>query len=445
MAARRNRGMVSGLVRSMVSGVVSGVVGGDGSTEDNFGSQPVNELVAVGDSITFGVDASSAPEQWLDQLGAHFGITPDNNAVSGTVLQNSTPVLSGNLRDNYTTRLLGAAQADWAVIAYGFNDARYTGAPSTFNKFEYRSDYFQAMTDLIANGYNPEQILIVSPYYITDTGLVTGSAGFTGQTRSEFELFVQAAKEVAEYYGCWYIDMYQYMLANGGASLISGDDIHPNDTGHDVITDGAKSALLLLGNKGIIARDLFDGPLDTNLTSHTPEIGLGWEIQPGYTASAGPRLDGAGGLYIRDNQSVYRLPVLPEDDGYEVEIELYKHSTISTDSIGVAGRMYSSSNTLYWARWNESAGAYQLYKTVSGSSSQLGSNYSASFGVGETHTITLRMDGSTIDMFVDDVSRVSVTDTAIPAVRYAGIRCTASTAQTSSSGIHITNLEARKV
>lgn len=47
-----------------------------------------------------------------------------------------------------------------------------------------------------------------------------------------------AAREVATEFGLMYFDSYAYMQANGDGTLISGDNIHPNDTGHGVIAAG---------------------------------------------------------------------------------------------------------------------------------------------------------------------------------------------------------------
>lgn len=196
-------------------------------------------IVGIGDSIIAGSGASDSAHQWITIVGASLSAAVLNQGIGGTVLQNSNDSggapRANNGRDRFVADLLGASKREGCIIAYGFNDARYTAAPATFNVTNYGNDFREILDGLLIGGYEPSDIIIVAPYYITDTGLNTGSAGFTGQTRSGFEAFVDEAAACADDYGCYYVDMYDVMLNGGAASLISGDDIHPNDAGHAVI------------------------------------------------------------------------------------------------------------------------------------------------------------------------------------------------------------------
>ena len=261
--------------------VLFGAGGGGGPT--------LSSSVGFGDSITFGVDASDAAHRWLNIVSAAYGAgTPLNQAISGTVLQNS-PDSGGsprvdNGRDRFAAALLGANIRDGLFLAYGFNDARYTGRPADFNVTQYAADYREVLSGLLEGGaYNPAKIWIISPYYITDTGLATGSAGFTGQTRAGFEAFVAAAASVAQSFGTRYVDMYQYMLANGGASLISADNIHPGDAGMAVIAAGVQTATVIntKAKPGISATSQTGGigytitvPASGTVTDYTVEYAL---------------------------------------------------------------------------------------------------------------------------------------------------------------------------
>lgn len=228
--------------------------GGDGffvmvvrSEEVNIISGPdfppfVGSTVAMGDSITVGAAATAPANRWVNIVTTELGSTLVNAGIGGTVLQNSngaggTP-LNNNGRDRYESVMTGAAKRELGIVAYGFNDARYTAAPATFNVTEYINDYREIITGLLAAGYSNNRILIVGPHYITDAGLATGTAGFTGQTREGFLEYVYAARQVAYEFQVLYFDSYHHMEANGGASLISEDDIHPNNQGHAVIADG---------------------------------------------------------------------------------------------------------------------------------------------------------------------------------------------------------------
>lgn len=210
-------------------------------------------LTVFGDSFTAGVGASTDANRYANKVAAAWGATLSNQAVSGTVLQNSAD-LSGSPRANngrgrFVGVLTGANIRAAAIIAYGFNDARYVDAPSTLNVANYENDLAEVIAGLITRGYRPEDITIAAPWYITDTGLVTGSTGFAGQTRAGFEAFVTAARQVASDFGTYYYDAYAYMRDNGGAALIDTDNIHPNDSGHAAIALGLRTTRRIINQR----------------------------------------------------------------------------------------------------------------------------------------------------------------------------------------------------
>ncbi len=117
----------------------------------------------------------------------------------------------------------------------------------------------------------------------------------------------------------------------------------------------------------------------------------------------------ATGLYIYNQQ--------PVSADYDVS------STINTTNPsvigGVVGRCDPSAATYYLARWN--TGQVQLYKSIAGTLTLLGGVAQAMTN-GVDYKITLSMSGSTIRLLFDDVQKINVTDTAITAIGYAGIR-----------------------
>jgi len=496
----------------------------------------VASLVAFGDSITNGANATAGSE-WRTLVADALGATQLNKGIAGTVLQNSNDSggspRADNGRDRYVADLLGANKQEMAIIAYGFNDARYIAAAATFNVAAFVGDYREILDGLIAGGYPLDRIVLVTPYYITNTGLVTGSTGFAGQTRAGFLLYVEAVRRLAREYGVYLADAYAAMLANGGDALIGSDDIHPEDPGHLVIanailaarrlpatgdvtaptilsadsfempngfdaslqlladepvtwtkTGGADASLFTLTGSlltlpaqtyaspadadannqyevVVTATDaagrtatqaitavvlvtagfLFDSFTDadnTVITAHTPEVGGSWVVQPG-TAPPTANLITSNRLRADANSGIYQAAGTPPTADYYVEARLRRMGTGSA-RVGVAGRMSTSANTFYFAHWSSVATGWQLFKTVAGTSTQLGSTSSAAFNVGDEHTVRLTMDGSTIAMSVDGVELVSVTDTAITADGRAGVRFAENAS--ASNGIHMDQIEA---
>ncbi len=399
-------------------------------------------IVGFGDSIALGAAASAPANQWLDRVAAALGAgVPLNKAISGTVLQNSNDAggspRANNGRDRYAADLLGANQREGAFIAYGFNDARYTAAPASFNVAAYQNDLAEVISGLLAGGYARDRIVVASPYWISDTGLTTGSSGFTGQSRAGFEAHVTAAETITRGYGLWWADTYAQMRDGGGVSLISGDHIHPNDAGHAKI---AEAVLTAARGAGFVADD-FDGTAETDLAAHAPAAGGAWVVQSGYTPASPNRLDGAGRVYGPTSSGVYRCADAAPVANYAVEARFDCLTSLVGDSVGIAGRMQPAVNSLYFVRFARSSNSWGLFKTVAGSTSQLGSSWSDGFASG-SREVRLVMSGSAISVEIDGVVRIGpVTDGSIIAAGHAGIRFGGAT-QTATTGIHIDRLGA---
>lgn len=238
-----------------------------------FGQLSLTSAAGFGDSITVGQAASVAANRWLNivTLAVGGGASPLNQGISGTVLQNSNDSggfpQTNNGRDRYVTALLGGNKQDGVFISYGFNDARYIAAPATTNVTNYANDLSEVLAGLISGGYAKDKIVVLSPYWISDTGLVTGSAGFSGQSRGGFEAFVTAAQSCAASAGVRYVDVYTPMRDYGGAALIDGDNIHPTDNGHAVIANAVLSVVQSARLPGISASAGAAGVLNYSLSA----------------------------------------------------------------------------------------------------------------------------------------------------------------------------------
>lgn len=105
-------------------------------------------------------------------------------------------------------------------------------------------------------------------------------------------------------------------------------------------------------------------------------------------------------------------------------------ATVQMSSAGIVfalvGRASKTANTMYAARFN--ANALQLYKFVAGVATQLGSDVTQSVSFNTDYVLKLSMSGTTIKLFWDGVEKISVTDSAIGATGYGGIRINTSTA-----------------
>jgi lysophospholipase L1-like esterase len=209
---------------------------------DHARARGATSLATFGDSITEGMSATTPEHRWANRLAALLGVPVlRNKGIAGTVMQQS-PMADGQPRPNngrgrYERDLLGAECADLVAILYGFNDARYIGAPATFHHEHFVRDYREVLAGLLAAGFAPSDICIGSPPHIPDAGFAVGTAGFTGQKRPEFQRYVGTVKAIARETGCFYAPVNERMGAEGGDALLSEDHVHPNDAGHAKIAE----------------------------------------------------------------------------------------------------------------------------------------------------------------------------------------------------------------
>lgn len=196
-----------------------------------------------GDSIGRGFGLSPVTNAWAYSQCTTMGSTISNRSLDGTVISNQD-ALTNNLRDTFQTDLLGTNLKASAIICRGYNDAR---RPASLLS-EFASDYREIVVRcLMADAYTYQSLILAQPYYITDTGLTTGSAGFTGQTRSGFETYVDTVTTIASEWGLPLIPFYDYLKNNSTdrtayvADVNSYDSIHPTVTGHTLLATIART------------------------------------------------------------------------------------------------------------------------------------------------------------------------------------------------------------
>jgi lysophospholipase L1-like esterase len=211
-----------------------------------------------------GQQASVQANRWTTLTATALGLTELNQGVAGTLLQHSTFINSApgvaqvnNGRDRFVAALLGASQRMRTFVAYGLNDYCYVGGLGTDGSGTgctlalYQSNLREVLNGLIAQGMRPGDIVLVGPYWMTDTGLGSGTAGFVMTTnlgsvaaaRAQANAFIATALAVAVEYGTLYVDGAAAMSAIG-AGAVGTDNIHPNDTGYAAIAAAAKAPVV---------------------------------------------------------------------------------------------------------------------------------------------------------------------------------------------------------
>lgn len=207
----------------------------------NCTDDAITLAVFFGDSITVGQGASSSAKRWSSLVANFISLKEINRGISGTVLQNSYPVLSNNGTDRYQDDIVPFKPAK-VFILYGLNDLRYNGA--NFSVSAYQIDLNKVVSGLILAGFASTYITVGSPPYMIPS-CYDEDFPFNAGSITKHQQYRDASKAVAVANNCKWADVYQAMLNNGGDSLISPDKVHPNDTGHQLIANTILAAAVL--------------------------------------------------------------------------------------------------------------------------------------------------------------------------------------------------------
>lgn len=161
--------------------------------------------------------------------------------------------------------------------------------------------------------------------------------------------------------------------------------------------------------------DTFVESSDTVLTSHTatgPNGGFSWTVTGGSSPTVIAATDDLDGAGSGTNHRVRAESDLSSADHYaQFKVVAWESSTIS--SLGPCVRYASAADTLYTCLLRDRADdQYRLFKLVASSFTQIGSSVSEALPA-EPVTAKLEIDGSTLTLYIDDVSKISETDSSI--------------------------------
>jgi lysophospholipase L1-like esterase len=144
------------------------------------------------------------------------GITLFDSSRSGATARTFTADLPGFLDS------IAATKPDLVTITLGANDA-FSRTPDQFE------DDYRTLIDGLQSLDDPPSVLLMGEF-VPGTNLTEGLAG----DAAEYDAVVQ---RLAAETGSAYVDLADALPADGVASLLSADGVHPNDAGQRVIAD----------------------------------------------------------------------------------------------------------------------------------------------------------------------------------------------------------------
>jgi hypothetical protein len=145
--------------------------------------------------------------------------------------------------------------------------------------------------------------------------------------------------------------------------------------------------------------DLFTGNAGVALTAHTPDQGGPWSA----VGTFAPVLDGAGGVYQPSNPGVSSpaalTPTVPTANYYvQAQIKLLTNLADSTLA-GIVARC-TADLTYYALQWECDDPNVLLVKRLAGVATVL-ATYPLAIAVGETHSLLLVVEGTTLTAVID--------------------------------------------
>jgi hypothetical protein len=177
------------------------------------------------------------------------------------------------------------------------------------------------------------------------------------------------------------------------------------------------AVLMASSTSAFATQIIYDSFTDTSnvpLVNHVGEINSGWK--QGWNSNN--FIDTANkATYSTTDGNIWNTGNIGVSD-YSVIATIRCFGWTSGTNAGVSGRVQTTgslTNGRYYADFAHGVG-WRLMKAVSGSETQIGTTYKDPVGgtdmvVGSSHTVELRMIGSTISMYIDGVLAASGTDT----------------------------------
>jgi hypothetical protein len=181
----------------------------------------------------------------------------------------------------------------------------------------------------------------------------------------------------------------------------------------------------------VFVSESFTGADTSDITTHTGETGATWAIHPNSTSSASVSIF-SNRMGTANSDAIVYASGTPATAEYDVAADLVVVTVVGFNH-GICGRMSTSANTFYMARYT-SGSNIELYKRVAGTFTVLSSAASGTITAGQTYALKLEIRDAAKKVFLGGVEIVSSTDNAITAAGKVGIRSAGGNTNSSTGG-----------
>lgn len=197
----------------------------------------------LGDSITEGHGVTRTEYRFTDRLAAQYGVISVNYGIGGTrIARQKTPSFYPDHDKDFISRVDTLDEnADVVMVFGGTNDWGHGDAPLGDMGDRTPYTFFGALhilyTSLITR-FPGKPIIIITPLHRLNESDPNGNFGHRPGTLKDY---VNAIRQVAEYYSLPVLDLYKESGLQPEVPIIREtyvpDGLHPNDAGHKILAD----------------------------------------------------------------------------------------------------------------------------------------------------------------------------------------------------------------
>jgi lysophospholipase L1-like esterase len=216
-------------------------------------SEPVERIIALGESTTWGYSVSDKSKSWVSQVVAMLeefqgaAIELINQGIGSNVLTPDCPSYDFSAKPSALERVddeLIAHDPDLVFLSYGLNDSRGGTPPETFRRA------YQELIDRIRARIDPV-IVIVNTYYMHEI-FYSHCEHWEESSYDLTDVYNLVIRQIAEANGLILADVYSAEI--GVDWIIDEDHCHPNDLGHRIIANRIFEAVVR--NCSFVARQM---------------------------------------------------------------------------------------------------------------------------------------------------------------------------------------------